>query len=250
MAAANTDGAPVYVILGASGGIGSDVCRRLAAQESRLVMGARSEASLNELAGELGGDAYPLDATRYEDVQGIVDHAIDVHGRLDGLVNCVGSILIKPAHLTSVEEFETTMALNLHSAFYAVKASARAMMKNGGSIVLSASAVAQTGLTNHEAISAAKAGVIGLTKAAAATYANRGVRVNAVAPGLVQTPLTKRLTASEAGRKQSEAMHALGRLGEPSDVASAIIWLLSADQSWVTGQILAVDGGLGSLRPR
>ena len=252
MAAANADAgdSPVYVILGASGGIGSNVCKRLAEQGAQLVMGARTEEPLKRLASELGGDAYPLDATQYDDVQAIVTHATDTYGRLDGLVNCVGSILIKPAHLTSVEEFETTIALNLHSAFYAVKASARAMMKKGGSIVLSASAVAQTGLTNHEAISAAKAGVIGLTKAAAATYANRGIRVNAVAPGLVQTPLTQRITANEAGRKQSEAMHALGRLGEPSDVASAIEWLLSAKQSWVTGQVLAVDGGLGSLRPR
>ena len=247
---AEANGAPVYVILGASGGIGSEVCRRLAERGARLVMGARSEGPLEELAGELGGEAYPLDATRHDDVQAIVTHATDAHGRLDGLVNCVGSILIKPAHLTSVEEFEATLALNLHSAFYAVKAGARAMMKGGGSVVLSASAVAQTGLVNHEAISAAKAGVIGLAKAAAATYANRNIRVNCVAPGLVETPLTKRITGSAAGRKQSEAMHALGRLGNPSDVASAICWLLSPEQSWVTGQVLAVDGGLGSLRPR
>ena len=247
---AEANGTPVYVILGATGGIGSEVSRRLAEGGARLVLGARSEEPLKELAGELGADAYPLDATRYEDVQGIVDHATEAHGRLDGLVNCVGSILIKPAHLTSVEEFEATLALNLHSAFYAVKAAARAMMKGGGAIVLTASAVAQTGLVNHEAISAAKAGVIGLAKAAAATYAHRDVRVNCVAPGLVQTPLTERITKNEAGRKQSEAMHALGRLGNPADVASAIVWLLSPEQGWVTGQVLAVDGGLGSLRPR
>ncbi|MDX1548632.1 MAG: SDR family oxidoreductase, partial [Rhodothermales bacterium] len=126
------------------------------------------------------------------------------------------------------------------------------MMRNGGgAIVLCSSAVSRTGLVNHEAIAAAKAGINGLVRASAATYANRGVRVNAVAPGLVETPATERITSSEAGRKQSEAMHALGRLGRPDDIAEAIVWLLDGDRSgWVTGQIVGVDGGLGTVRPR
>ena len=115
----------------------------------------------------------------------------------------------------------------------------------GGSIALVSSAAARTGLANHEAIAAAKAGVIGLTLSAAATYAPKQVRVNCVAPGLVQTPLTGRITGSATASEASRAMHALGRLGEPDDVASALEWLLSPGNAWVTGQVLGVDGGLG-----
>ena len=89
-----------------------------------------------------------------------------------------------------------------------------------------------------------------MTLSAAATYASSGLRVNAVAPGLTQTPLTASLTANEGSRKVSEAMHALGRLGEPADVARAVAFLLDPANSWITGQVLGVDGGLGSLRPR
>jgi NAD(P)-dependent dehydrogenase (short-subunit alcohol dehydrogenase family) len=106
------------------------------------------------------------------------------------------------------------------------------------------------GLANHEAIAAAKAGVIGLMLSAAASYAGINLRFNAVAPGLVQTPLTAQLTASETSRKFSEAMHALGRLGTPEDVARAIVFLLDPLNNWITGQVLAVDGGLSRVRPK
>ena len=99
-------------------------------------------------------------------------------------------------------------------------------------------------------IAAAKAGVEGLARSAAATYAGAGIRVNAVAPGLVRTPLSERITSNPAGEKASLAMHALGRLGEPGDVASLIAWLLAEENTWVTGQVLGVDGGLGSLHLR
>ena len=117
-------------------------------------------------------------------------------------------------------------------------------------MVLVSSVAARLGLTNHEAIAAAKAGVSGLVLAAAASYAARGIRVNAVAPGLVRTPLTARLTQNEATLKASVAMHPLGRIGEPADIASAIEWLLNPAQGWVTGQVLSVDGGMGAVRPR
>jgi NAD(P)-dependent dehydrogenase (short-subunit alcohol dehydrogenase family) len=124
------------------------------------------------------------------------------------------------------------------------------MMASGGSIVLCSTAAARAGFANHEAIAAAKAGVIGLTLSAAATYAPRNIRVNCVAPGLVDTPLAARITANPAALQASTAMHALGRIGRPEDVASAIAWLLNPENSWVTGQVLGVDGGLASLKPR
>ena len=115
---------------------------------------------------------------------------------------------------------------------------------------LVSSAAGRIGIANHEAIAAVKAGVIGLTLSAAATYAPRRIRVNCVAPGLVRTPMTVRLTANEISLKASSAMHALGRVGEPDDVSAAIEWLLSPLQSWVTGQTLGIDGGLGSVLAR
>lgn len=241
----------VFIILGASGGIGSALVRRLTGAGSTVVVAARSIDRLEALARETGTEAHVADATKFDEVQRVVSETISRHGRLDGIANCVGSILLKPAHLTSVEEYRETIALNLDTAFFTVKAASRAMMNTGGSIVLCSSAVAQTGLVNHEAIAAAKAGVAGLVRSAAATYGHRNIRVNCVAPGLVETPMTHRITSQEAPRRQSESMHALGRLGQPDEVADVMAWLLDGSRSgWVTGQTIGVDGGLGTVRPR
>lgn len=241
---------PVYIVLGATGGIGSSLCRRIAGR-ANLVLASRSQDALETFSSEIGGHPHPVDATDFEQVQNLVSNTVERYGRLDGIANCIGSILLKPTHLTSVEEFSETMALNVNTAFFSVKAAVRPMMKTGGSIVLCTSAVARTGLINHGAIATAKAGIVGLMQSAAATYAQRNIRINCVAPGLVETPLTARITGSEAGRKQSESMHALGRLGRPEDIAEAIDWLLDQNRSsWVTGQVIGVDGGLSTLRPR
>lgn len=219
-----------------------------------MVLAARKPEVLEALAAELGATAVVVDATSPTDVDRAVETAIQAHGRLDGAANCVGSLLLKPAHLTRPEEFDDVLNVNLRSAFSMVRSATRAMLNNrepaGGSIVLVASAAARIGLANHEAIAAAKGGVISLTLSAAASYAAKQVRVNCVAPGLVRTPLTARITGSAAGEQSSLAMHALGRLGEPSDVANAIAFLLDPANSWITGQTLGVDGGLGTLRSR
>ncbi|MCA9436057.1 MAG: SDR family oxidoreductase [Candidatus Omnitrophica bacterium] len=164
------------------------------------------------------------------------------------MVNCAGSLLLKPAHITSQEEWEHTLAANLTTAFSTVRTAGRTLSKTGGSVVLISSAAARTGLPNHEAIAAAKAGVIGLTLSAAATYAKRKIRFNCVAPGMVRTPLTEGMLSKGSAEEQSKSMHPLGRIGEPNDVARAIVWLLSPEQDWVTGQILGVDGGVGVAR--
>jgi NAD(P)-dependent dehydrogenase (short-subunit alcohol dehydrogenase family) len=206
---------------------------------------------LNALADELKAEACSLDVTRAAEVEQCLSGVVSKHGRLDGVVNCVGSLFLKPAHLTTDEDWQAVMAANLTSSFHVVRSSASRMMRlGGGSIVLLTSAVAQRGMINHEAIAAAKAGVVGLALSAAATYARYAIRVNCVAPGLIRTPMTESLTRQEAVRKASIALHPLGRLGEPAEVASAIRWFLGVEQGWVTGQVLGVDGGLSRVQPR
>jgi NAD(P)-dependent dehydrogenase (short-subunit alcohol dehydrogenase family) len=240
---------PVYLVLGASGGIGSSLARILHRQQARLVLVGRDAERLGRVAKETGGEAVTLDATQTDEVGSCAKRAIESHGRLDGIANCVGSVLIKPAHLTSEREWNETLRLNLSSAFAAVRAAGQ-LIRGTGSVVLFSSAAAGIGLSNHEAIAAAKAGVIGLMRSAAATYATRGLRFNAVAPGLVETPATERITGSEAGRQASVSMHPLGRLGLPEEVASVAAWLLGPESGWVTGQVFGVDGGLAAVKTR
>jgi 3-oxoacyl-[acyl-carrier protein] reductase len=242
---------PCILIFGATGGIGSALARQLAAQGCDLTLVARDQARLDSLAAELHADSFSMDVTDSAAVERCWEEVSEKHGRVDGVVNCAGSLLLKPAHLTTDAEWAAVLGANLTSTFHILRsATARMMKTGGGSIVLMSSAVAQRGMINHEAIAAAKAGVAGLALSAAATYARYNIRVNCVAPGLTRTPLTQALTKNETSLKLSAALHPLGRIGEPDEVASAIRWFLSPEQSWVTGQVLAVDGGLSSVQPR
>ncbi len=242
--------APAHLLLGGTGGIGSALARRLVATGAQVTVVARNRERLEALAAELGVRTAVADASRPEEVERVAREALEAHGRLDGLACLVGSILLKPAHLTTEDDWAETMTQNLGTAFAAVRAAARVMRANGGSVVLMSSAAARVGLPNHEAISAAKAGVIGLALSAAASYAGARLRFNVVAPGLVRTPLSARLTANEASLKASTAMHPLGRIGEADEVASLLEWLLDPRNGWITGQVIGADGGLATLRGR
>lgn len=244
----NTDGSvPVMLVTGGSGGIGQALVRRLRTQGCHVVVAARQVARLQALADEIGAEAVRTDVTVSSEVDALVAGVLERHGRIDGVAHCVGSIVLKPLHLTSDEEWARTLQLNLTSAFHVMRAVVgkhRAAL----SLALVSTSAASVGLPNHEAIAAAKAGLEGLVRSAAATYASRGVRVNAVAPGLVRTALAARITGSEAGLKASLAFHPLGRIGEPDDVAAMLEHLLDPAHSWITGQVIGVDGGMATLR--
>lgn len=226
-----------YLIIAASSGIGQATVKLLKENGHSAFTTARDNS-------KIAPDAI-LDATDFQAVDEIFKQA----GNIEGVVNCSGSLLLKSAHLTSKEQYQAVIDASLTTAFATVRAAGKHMNK-GGSIVLISSAAAMEGLANHEAIAAAKAGIIGLTLSAAASYASMNLRVNAVAPGLIETPLTASLTGNEVSRKFSEAMHALGRLGKPQDVARAIVFLLDPANDWITGQVLGVDGGLSRVRPK
>jgi NAD(P)-dependent dehydrogenase (short-subunit alcohol dehydrogenase family) len=232
------------IVVGASGGIGSAVCRLLATKGHKLHLLARREEPLTALAQELGATFNCIDAAIFEELEREVGN-IQGESAIDSIVNCAGSVILKPAHLTSQKEFEDTILRNLTTAFSTVRVAGKFLKKS--SVVLCSTAAVRIGLQNHEAIAAAKGGVEALVRSAASTYAAKGIRVNAVAPGLVHTPMTDHIVSNERSLKYSTAMHALGRIGKPQDVASAISWLIDSDQSWVTGQVIAVDGGLSSV---
>ncbi len=242
--------APVILITGANGGIGSATARLLKQQGFRLVLSARDEAKLAPLASELDAPAITADVTVAAEVEQLVQKAQEAYGQLDGVVHAVGSMMLKPAHLTTPEEFKETIDLNLTSAFLLLKYAVKPMFATGGAFVFFSTVATGIGLANHEAIASAKAGVDGLVISAAASYASKGIRVNAVAPGLTDTPLASRITSNEAALKASTAMHPLGRIGAASDIASAAAWLVDPRNNWITGQILRVDGGLSTVRAR
>ena len=241
-----------YLILGASGGIGSAAARRLAGAGATLALAATNEDKLKSLAESLDAETWHgvIDATQPAQVVNAAKDAAERFGRLDGIINAVGSILLKPADRTSDDEFEAVLRLNLWSALGTVQAAAATMRPAGGSVILFATAAARTGLPNHEAIAAAKGGVIALAQSAAATYASQNIRVNCIAPGLVDTPGAKGVTSSDVALKASQAMHPLNRIGTPNNIAPAIDWLLLPDSDWITGQVIGIDGGLATARPR
>lgn len=237
------------LVWGATGAAGRATVGALRRRGATVVAVGRRLDAVQALADETGAVPAVAEASDGAQIEGVVQEALARFGRLDGAANLVGSVLLKPVHLTRDEELAATLQVNLWSAFWMLKAAVRAM-EGGGSIVLASTAAVRTGLPNHEAIAAAKGAVEGLALSAAATYAPKQIRVNVVAPGLVRAAMTARITGSAPALAASTAMHALGRIGEGEDIASAVCWFLDPANNWTTGQVLGVDGGLGALRGR
>lgn len=238
-----------YLIISASSDIGFETCSILVQKGHKIFITARKEAQLETLKNQFLCSGKILEATNFSDVENVFSEAIENLGSLDGVVSFAGSVILKPAHLTSEAEFFSTINSSLTTSFAVVRAAGK-FMKNGGSVVLISSAAAMQGLANHEAIAAAKGGIISLAKSAAATYAAQNLRFNVVAPGLIKTKLTQKITSNEASLKFSQNMHALGRIGEAGDVARAVEFFLDEKSNWITAQILGVDGGLSNVQPK
>ena len=237
-------------IIGSTGTIGSVLSRRLVRSGHQLLLVGRNEEKLRALSEELDQPYANVDLTNSLLLEEALMKAADAAGGIYGIVNCVGSLLLKSAHTTTDEEFRTIVETNLFTAFATVRAGAKLLREQGGSIILFASAAAEIGIANHEAIAAAKAGVIGLARSAAASYASKNIRVNVVSPGLIRTDMTRRIWESSASATASAQMHALGRLGEPEQVASLVDWLINPENDFITGQVIGVDGGLGHVLSR
>ena len=209
----------------------------------------RTREPLERLATELGPSslARPGDALSGDDLDHAVRTGIERFGRIDGLAHCVGSIVLKPIHLCPPEEFLETIRVNLVTAFLATRAVLQELRKaKSGSIVLVSTVAVGQGLNNHDVIAAAKGGIESLIRSAEITYAKWNIRFNAVAPSMTQTPLSAPLLHNDALRQFSESLHPMGRIGQPEEIAAAIAFLLGPESSWVTGQVLGVDGGLGA----
>ena len=243
-----TNEKPVAMVIGATGGIGSATAKLLAARGFQLLLVSHSEDKLQAFSSEIDAPYFVADATQFDQVDAAAKQAHETFGRVDAIVNCVGSLILKPAHITTQKELDQTLALNITTAFAAVRAANGVMKETGGSVVLFSSAAARIGLANHEAIAAAKGAVEGLVKSASATYSGKKIRVNAIAPGLVETPLTEVIWSRPKSAEASKALHPLARLGKPEDIASLAAWLVDPRNNWITGQVIGVDGGLASLK--
>jgi NAD(P)-dependent dehydrogenase (short-subunit alcohol dehydrogenase family) len=167
------------------------------------------------------------------------------------LAHCVGSTLIAPLHRSTAAQYREVMRINLDSAFFMLQAWVEALRvaKLSGAAVLASSVVSRIGVANHEAIAAAKGGIEALARSAAATYAPQGLRVNVVAPGMTDTPMTASMLRMDAMREGAGKQYPLGGVQTAVQVADAMAWLLSDGAARITGQVIAVDGGFTTVRP-
>lgn len=227
------------LIFGGADGIGRAIADSLSAQGGQVHITSREQAKI-DASGYAGSVCDVLDEAQ------IAEAVAAAGSDLTGLVFAVGSINLKPLKALKAADFLETFHLNTLAAAHAVQAAAPTLKANQGAVLLFSTVAAQTGFPNHAAIAAAKGGVEGLTRALSAELAPH-VRVNCLAPSLTDTGIAKGMTGNEAMATALAKLHPLGRLGQPQDFGKIGAWLVSPDSGWMTGQILGLDGGRGSL---
>jgi len=225
-----------YVIVGASSGIGLELAKKLSLSNNITAL-SRSEKEVNTLSNTT---YYSVDISEETPTFPVLDKPID------GLIYCPGTINLKPFRSLRAEDYLNEWNINFLGAVKIIKHFLPQLQQaENSSIVLFSTVAVQTGMTFHASIAAAKGAVEGLTRSLAAEFAPK-VRVNAVAPSLTNTPLAEKLINAEAKLKSAEDRHPLKKIGQPNDIANAVLYLL--DANWVTGQIISVDGGMSALR--
>ena len=234
----------VAIVTGGASGIGEFTVREMLKQGAKVVIADFNDTGGQKLADELGENVsfIHVDVSNEEQVEAMVKHAVDTFGKVDILFSNAGIGSIGSTHELTLEEWNKTISINLSGVFLCAKYALKEMVKQGsGSIVNCASILGHVGQAATASYTAAKGGVVNMTRALALEYASQGIRVNAVCPGYIKTPLLDQL--DDEMLQHLVSLHPLGRLGESHEVANAVVFLASDEASFITGANLLVDGG-------
>lgn len=239
-------GGKVAVITGGAQGIGLAIAQRFVDEGARVVLGDLNTEALEAAVAELGGGDVALcvqcDVTSSSDVDGLIDTAVVAFGSLDVMVNNAGITRDATMRKMTEEEFDLVIDVHLKGAWNGTRAAAAIMREQGNGAIINMSSISgKVGFVGQTNYSAAKAGIVGLTKAAAKEVAHLGVRVNAIAPGLIRTAMTEAMPERIWASKMAEIP--MGRAGEPSEIASVALFLATDESSYMTGCLLEVTGG-------
>lgn len=240
----------IALVTGAAGGVGQAVAAKLAAAGWQLVLVSRDAARLRDAYAD-SHLQIAADCSSVAGAREIFELARENGMHASALAHCVGNIRLGALHRMVEADFMDCLGANLISAFHTLAAFVGGLRdaKAAGAAVLVSSAAARIGTPNHEAVAAAKAGLEGLVRGAAATYAPAGIRVNAVAPGIMDTPAAAGLIGGAAAREAAARQYPLPGIGTPDELADLMVWLLSEKAARVTGQVWSLDGGFSSIRP-
>lgn len=226
------------LIVGGSSGIGKSLAELLITEGANVIIASRSKP-------DVAGTTYiSLDVTQME--QTIEALPEELHG----VVYAPGTVNLKPFHRLPLETFQQDLEINVLGAIKVLKASFESLKKaKGASVVLFSTVAAKLGMNFHSSIATSKGAIEGLGKSLAAEWAIHGIRVNILAPSLTDTPLVERIIATPEKQEASNKRHPIGRFGKPEDLAHMARLLLSEEGSWITGQVIGIDGGVSSLKP-